>query len=417
MVVQIIHINKKKYAVGLFWQPIASGFSGRNYARNLAHSIDKKLNLYTEARAMVGMGSYSYGQYSGMPVAAAEVMNGLSEYSSFLSAFAVDSGFYLVAVRNGVILVDRFFNDEQSARIEYEKLSELPDWAAFIAPESWDMPRAVERNINKIVSQNPRIVLHAVSRLRSIMWPLLVLLVFLFFVLLFFREPLTQMNQVRVTNIDPELAAEYKRQIEEKNKELDQQYDIQKIEIKPLVLPYDNLPDPIARAQQCFQAMGFLMQPIIGWNQYNVECNEQYVVAQIKRDYGTLGDFYMLASEIMPHAFVSEQNENTLMVSAKLPDIPVYSSQDERDADSVIRDITTIFQMAGISADTDTVVDTITNGVDTVQLNVVEIAAQSKLVPMQFMQIFQDFGGVYMTKCVWNAVNRTWNYEVIIYAK
>ena len=69
----------------MFWQPIASGFSGRNYAHNLSRSIDKKLNLYTEARAMVGLGAYSNGQRSGMPVAAAEVMNGLSEYSSFLS--------------------------------------------------------------------------------------------------------------------------------------------------------------------------------------------------------------------------------------------------------------------------------------------------------------------------------------------
>lgn len=415
MATKIIHINKKKYAVGLFWQPVASGFSGRNYARSLSRSVDKKLNLYTEARAMVGMGSYSYGQYGGMPVAAAEVMNGLSEYSSFLAAFDVDSGFYLVAVRNGVILVDKFFTNKDEARAEYEKLSELPDWSAFIAPENWSVPRAVERKISKVVSQNPRILLRAVSRLRAGLWPLIALLVFLCFVFLFFREPLRQMN--KTPNLDPELVAEYKRQIEEKNKELDKQFDIQKTEIKPLVLPYDNLPDPVLRAQQCYQAMGFLMQPITGWNQRSVECNEQYAVAQIKRDYGTLGDFYMLASEVMPHAFVSETDENNLVVSAKLPDVPIVASQDERDAESVVRDITTIFQMSNIPVDTDIVVDTITNGVDTVRLNVVEIATQSKLVPMQFMQIFQDFGGVYMTKCTWNAVNRTWNYEVIIYAK
>lgn len=417
MASQIIYINKKKYAVGLFWQPIASGFSGRNYAHNLSRSIDKKLNLYTEARAMVGLGAYSNGQRSGMPVAAAEVMNGFSEYSSFLSVFSIDSGFYMVAVRNGVILVDRFFNNEESARQEYEKLSELPDWSAFFAPESWEMPRAVEKNINKVVSQNPRILLHAISRIRALMWPLISLLIFLSLVFLFFREPLRQINKTNVTNIDPELAAEYKRKIEEKNKELDKQFDIQKTEIKPLELPYNNLPDPIMRAQQCYQAIGFLMQPIVGWNQYSVECNEQYAVAQIRRDYGTLGDFYMLASETMPHSFVSEQNEDTLIVSAKLPGVASVASQDERDADSVVRDITTIFQMSNMSVDTNIVVDTITNGVDTARLNIVEVAAQSKLVPMQFMDIFRDFGGVYMTKCTWNAVSKIWNYEVIIYAK
>ena len=61
MVNQVIHINKKKYAVGLLWQPVGSGFSGRAYAHSLSKNIDKKLNLYTEARAMVGLGGHGLG--------------------------------------------------------------------------------------------------------------------------------------------------------------------------------------------------------------------------------------------------------------------------------------------------------------------------------------------------------------------
>ena len=34
-----------------------------------------------------------------------------------------------------------------------------------------------------------------------------------------------------------------------------------------------------------------------------------------------------------------------------------------------------------------------------------------------FMKIFEEFGGVYMTRCAWDASTRIWNYEVIIYAK
>ena len=61
--------------------------------------------------------------------------------------------------------------------------------------------------------------------------------------------------------------------------------------------------------------------------------------------------------------------------------------------------------------------DTLTNGVDTVHLDIVEVGAESKLNPMQFMNMFSDFGGVYMTRCAWDAATRNWNYEVIIYAK
>lgn len=415
MVNQIIHINKKKYAVGLVWQPIGSGFSARNYARSLAHSINKKLNLFAESHSMVGLGSYRFGQYGGMPVAAAEIMNGLSEYSSFLAAFLVDNGFYIVAVRNGVILQDIFLSLETDAREEFSRLAQLPDWGALIAPEIWSMPRAVERQINKVVSNSARVLLHPISRFRTTLWPLFALLIFLAVVFIFFREPI---NQIRKTDkIDPSVAEEYQRRLEEKNKELDQQFEIEKTEVKPIVLPYDNLPEISARAEQCYQAIGFLMQPIAGWNQKSVECNGKYVVAQMERDFGTLGDFYMLASNIIPNSFVQEHDENNVTVTAVLPTIETYSSQDERDAESVVRDVTTMFQMLDSPLNIESVVDTLTNGVDTVLLNVVEIAAQSKMTPMQFMKMFDNFGGVYMTRCMWNAVNRIWNYEVIIYAK
>jgi len=106
-----------------------------------------------------------------------------------------------------------------------------------------------------------------------------------------------------------------------------------------------------------------------------------------------------------------------LFVRATLPAVETLSSQDERDAETVMRAVMTAFQSIDDAADIQIVTDALTNGVETVQLDIVEIAAQSKLTPMQFMKIFEDFGGVYMTRCQWNAGSRIWNYEVIIYAK
>ena len=97
MASQIISINRKKYAVGLFWQPVKSGVSGRVYARSLSSTVDKKLNLYTEYNMMIGLGSTRRGQSIGMRVAAADVMDAFSEYTSFLAVFEVNKMFYLVA--------------------------------------------------------------------------------------------------------------------------------------------------------------------------------------------------------------------------------------------------------------------------------------------------------------------------------
>ena len=416
---QVITINRKKYVVGLFWQPTGAGYVARTYARALARSVDKKLNLYTEYRGMVGLGARRAGHRSGMDSAAAAVTDALGEYSSFLAVFGIDKYFYLVAVRNGVILEDKLFTSESDARAEYFKLSEIPDWGALFAPAPWGMPRAVERNLSDLIVRAVRAPLRPISRVGAGLVSGVLIIVFVIGSMWFFRDPLEQMATTsELSSISPELAAEFEKQVQEKNKELDAVFKIEKPALPgPIVLPYEYLPDPMARAQVCYQAMGFLMQPITGWSQTNVECGETHAIAQFSRDYGTLDDFYMMATELMPASFVQQQSDNALTVRAKLPDVPTYASIDERDVETVLRAVMTAFQGIDTPADAAMVVDTLTNGVDTVYLNVVEVAAESKLVPTQFMQIFDDFGGVYMTRCAWNASARTWNYEVIIYAK
>ena len=130
-----------------------------------------------------------------------------------------------------------------------------------------------------------------------------------------------------------------------------------------------------------------------------------------------LGEFYDIAATLMPAAFVQEIDEDRLRVQATLPTLETFASQDERDVDTVVRDKTTAFQAIDTSVQTQVVVDTITNGVDVATVNVVEVGAESKLVPMQFMKIFEEFGGVYMMQASWDVRSRSWNYEVIVYAK
>ncbi len=420
MTYHYISIGRRKYAVGLVWQPLGVGYIARNYAHQLARSMDKKFNLYSEYRAMVGLGASRLGLRPGMPSAAAGVVDAFSEFSSFLAVFRVDSGFYLVAVRNGIILQDTLFDNESAARGRYVELSQIPDWGAFFAPGSWAMPRAVERRIDDVMAGRSRGVLHRISRMRANILSVTLMGLFVFALMYFFRTPIAEMMTPRpqISKIDPELAAEYKRQIAEKNKELDQEFDVARpTPPPPLVMPYDNLPSPMARAQLCYQAIALLMQPVVGWTQTSVDCGEEYATATFTRTFGTIGGFYEIATELMPGGFVVERSDAAVSVRMRLPQLASYASLDERDADTIVRDVATAFQAIDTPVDTDIVVDTITNGVETRHLPVVEIAASSKLTPMAFMEIFQEFSGVYMTRCVWNAGNKTWNYEVIVYAK
>lgn len=420
MASQVLNIDRKKYAVGLFWQPIGAGFIARNYARTLARNVDKKLNLYTEYRAMVGLGARRWGQRGGMLSAAAEVMESFSEYTSFLAVFQVGKVFYLVAARNGIILADKVFDSESAARDEYVRLAEIPDWGAFFAPGTWGMPRAAERNLPDLLGGHSHAMLRSISWVGAGMVSLVLIGIFLLGMAVIFWDSVVQVFSPRpqVNELDPELVAEYKRQIEEKNKELDAQFEIEKVlPPEPIVMPYEQLPDVAARAALCYQAIGFLMQPVAGWNQVYAECGETHAVVEFQRSFGTLGEFYNVAADLMPAAFVQEIDEDKLRVRATLPTLETFASQDERDADTVVRDITTAFQGIDTSIQTQIVVDTITNGVDVATVNVVEVGAESKLVPMQFMKIFEEFGGVYMMQASWDVRSRSWNYEVIIYAK
>lgn len=415
---ELLRVNKKRFAAGLFWQPVAVGYTPRKYAYTLARNSKGRANLYVEYRSMVGLASRRRGYIAGMPSVAAEVVDALSEYSSFLAVFAVDGKYYLLAVRNGIILADKLFNVETDARAEYAKFSKIPDWSAFIAPDSWAIPRAVEKNLNTLLPHKAKYKLRAINLWRSRIFSAVLLIAFFTGIYFLFNEPIHKMTQPKPREIDQAVIDEYNRLVDEKNKELDAEFNIQKQEpVKPLVLPYNSLPEPSARAKQCYQAIGFLMQPITGWVQSNVVCDETTATAEFNRKYGSLDVFYSLAADFLPGATITEINDDILSVSVSLPDVARIASIDERDAATVERNVISLFQAMNMDAKTEVVVDTLTNGVDVANLNIVEVAVSSKLLPMQFTKMFEDFGGFYITRCVWNAVSRNWNYEVIIYAK
>ncbi len=418
MIKQIITIRHKKYATGLFWQPVSVGNNAFNYAKQLIKNIDKKYTLFIDYKSMVGLGDRGTGIYAGLPSAAVEIVDSLSEFISFLGVFQVNNYFYLVAVRNGVIIRDVLIENVEEARKLYVELSNIPDWGALFAPAVWGMPKAQERQISDLIRSVVLARLRPINVFKSAVPAALMVLVFIMFGFLWFSGPVRKlMVPTKKVQLNPELTAEYKRRIELKNQELDKKFEIEKIEVQPIEYPFDKLPNVMDRANLCYKAIAFVMQPIPGWNQTYTKCDENFVSATFTRNFGTLNDFYLNGSDLMPGAEVQQVSENEIIVRVKLPELATYSSLDERDVVTAVRDITTNFQRINIQADINPVSDTVSNGVETATMNIVEVSASSKLIPMEFMKIFAPFQGVYMTSVVWSANTRTWKYEVIVYTK
>jgi len=420
---QVITILRKKYATGLFWQPLPAGSNARQYAKSLAKSIGGSLRIFVEYRQMVGLGSMRGGHRSGMNSAAIEVMEAMSSAVSFLAAFATNNGFWVMAARNGVILEDKLYPTEVDAKNAAFKLATLPDWTEIIAPVNWMMPRAVEKHLEDMISGVSKYVLKPVSNLRSNFFVFLALVLICAFIFKIYQKPIMQAIHPKPTaGLSPELSEEYKRQMEEKQRLLDQQF---KAQLPPapqpvlvaLVMPYDNLPDPNARAEQCWKAIGFLMQQIPGWTQQEVICGAKSATATLTRGYATLSDLYAVLAELMPGVTVVEKSDSMVTLTVSMPALELRRSVSDLDADAIARDVKSMFQSVGIPANVNTTVETFSNANFNESVHIVNVSVETKLVPKEFVHIFGDFAGFSMPTVKWNAIRRTWNYEVKIYAK
>ncbi len=418
MIKQVITIQRRKFATGLFWQPVTAGVNPYVYARQLSEKGAKKYTLFVEYKSMVGLGNSHDGIRSGMPSAAAMVTSALAGFISFLGVFQVDGYFYLVAARNDVIIRDILIESEVEARKIYAELSNIPDWGALFAPASWGMPRSQEKFLSDLLVNGAIEKLRQISMTKSIMLSIGLGVGFLAVLGGFLYSPVMEMFSPKTKiEVNSELMEEYKRQIEEKNKELDKQFEIVKKEIKPLDYPYNHLPDVAERASLCYKAIGFMMQPVMGWNQRTTRCDMDSATVVFYRGFGTLNDFYSIGGEILPGGIVDQISDNEISVRVKLPELKTYASLDERDQATVMRDIISIFQQINVSGSVKVSNITVKNEDTSEKVNMLVVNAASKLIPSEFMQIFDGFNGVYMRSVKWDVSSRLWSYDVVVYTK
>ena len=411
---QVITIERRKYAVGLFWQPVASGQKSRNFAASISKQIPGQIKYFAEYKSMVGIGSRALGHSSGMRIAAVEVINSFSEYNSFLAAFFVPQGFWVVAVRNNIIIFDSLFSDEVSAKREYLNLAGLPDWGALIAPGYWAVPRAVETPLRDVVVGNSKVVLKPIGGAFGNMLSVILIAILVLGLWYFLKEPIAQMfaPKPQQLQMDAKLVAEYQRQLAEKNKALYGEQQPVKIQ-----MPFDDLPSPAERADQCWRAIAYVMQPISGWAQTTADCVGLNARTHLVRTFGTLEGLYNSVGALMLNSTISENSDSDVIVNVPLPKLDGVSKTPTNSAVDIIFSVNTLFQTINSKVNIKQGTDTVRSGNDTAQFNFVSVSAASKLKPDEFMKIFDGFEPLDLTSVKWDAQQRIWNYEVIIYAK
>ncbi|MCL2538269.1 MAG: type 4b pilus protein PilO2 [Alphaproteobacteria bacterium] len=415
MTQQVINIERKKYAVGLFWQPAGEGQNARAFAQKIAKFVPGRIKYFTPYRGLIGVGSAALGHRRRMAAAATEVMDSFADYSAFLAVFAVKQGFWLVAARNGIIIADKLYTDESAAKAEYEQLAELPDWGILVAPGYWVAPRAEEKRLEDIVTGDSRFIMQSVSKFWGSMTSILLLLLMFAGILYFMREPIIEMLRP-----GPNAAARAAAEAEFKAKQAALAAENKQAAasaVPAVIYPFDEIPDLGLRAEKCFDAITYLMRIIPGWNQVAAECDATTATAQLHRGRGILSDVYDFARDKMAGVGIIENSDADVTLILDLEPLPVSSRLAEDDTASVMRRINSIFQLMGMRADVRSGIETVSTPAGARSVNIVTVSAASKITPPEFARIFEDYDSATMPLVRWDARSRTWNYEVKIYVK
>lgn len=416
MAAGVITINRKKYAVGLFWQPLPVGQNPFNFSKQLAKKIPGKIKFYTDFKSMVGIGSRIQGHHRGMKIAAVELMDYFSEYNSFLAEFFTPQGFWIIGVRNNIIVFDQLFLSEANAKQEFAKLVGLPDWDVVIASGSWNIPRAEEKTLNDIITGHSKPYLNPVSGVFGHVFALILFFATVFGMWYLFNEPIMKMftSRPQQVQINPEILKEYKKQLDAKQAEI-------KEAMQPQVIsrPYDSLPDPLLRADQCWRAIGFVMQPISGWAQQSAICEENTAKVTLRRTYGTLDELYSSANSLMgDNISIIKNTDSDIIISVGLNSLqPSKDNMLDNSAEDIIFYINNTFQKIGEFVNIKSEMETFGQGQSSETVNIIIVNTNSKLKPNEFIKMFNGIYPMSLSSVKWDARSRTWNYEVKIYAK
>ena len=150
--------GRRKMAVGLLWQPRASGqqLHAQAKAASVGDSVFDLSVLYSDG-AQVGFASRMDAHKDGM-MAAATVIPRAFVGDTWLAAFVLpvngdklQLAWWIVAHRDGLVYEDRLVRNEIEARESFVDLHDAPGWQTVICPSNWQITGARDIGLGYLI--------------------------------------------------------------------------------------------------------------------------------------------------------------------------------------------------------------------------------------------------------------------------
>lgn len=419
-----ITIGRRVYAVGLLWQPLQNSDDPLPEIRESIDS-DPDADLYclrSTSTPQYGIGKKIMGHHSGEQSAAAAIASALNEYVSVAAVFPVKEGWWLLAVRNDLILSeeDRLFDTEEEAQEAFYSLMALPEWDLKIAPEHWNIEKARQISLETLIKRSgTKVALEELGAAKKTQFLTVIAIGFLILigVLIYFLVSLWHSVFT-----------------EEKIEAVPIPEAIQPVEPTPeKPKPWEKVPQLNVFLHKCWNnAYQLTALTIPGWQIGAVNCNFQGLTTGWHKSWDRAGRIAWLKAALNEYKMSRvdvKLNDDGATASGQLAftDIPLVASVPTIEDRKLWEELTDIKQATNIqlSFSKQAVLDPPDNPDGTKPANQQEyvyyqFSISSPYTPFEWKTFFEKFPGLELTAISFNPgldAQDKWKYEGRIYAK
>ncbi len=426
----IVTVDGQKYAVGLVWQPVQNLDDPIVEIRESAES-EAGADLYClrpAATPQYGIGYSELGHRDGIPSLAASVATALTDRTSVCAVFRVDEGWWLVAIRNDLILAeeDIVFDNEVEAQRAYAAMMAVPDWDLRIVPPEWNIEGVERQDLAKLVAGTRKVRLQQINaqvRTKFLLFFAIAIVLGVAYLIWFLIKTLTGI----IGEPTP----------------LPGDGDSGGIITTPVVPtprgpePWDVVPDMNAFFQQCWTSV-YQVQSITipGWTMGTIQCTPKQLTTSWRMTDPKLGPLSLARFGIDSYNFDKDNFEMTIksdgtsadgLMKFDEPHIPTVSSVPRMTAKELEEDVREIQLATGLTFqfNRQTLLSPPNRADGTRppgQKSYVyySFTVLSPYPPMEWKPFFEKFSGLELIKLEYTpaggATNK-WKYEGRIYAK
>lgn len=274
----VVNIKGQSFAIGLFWNNFENRQTAVKEARDMAAKpgVDGDLFCVRSSGSQYGIGRKEHGHANNMVALAGALAD--QRGGSWLGLFQVDSGYYLIAVREDEVLAetDRFILDELDARGRFDELHLTSEWGTVFAPDGFEVDNASTVALEDLIGRAKAPRLQATDKVGGLLRIGIGGAIIAALVIggMFWYQSMSE--------------EALRAQMAELEKTFQDTVAPQQEEIVVPPAPWEGRPVGVAYLKTCIPAMNRATLSIPGWNTSELLCDGNQVRMTLDRD-GELG--------------------------------------------------------------------------------------------------------------------------------